>query len=221
MCNPSTVRLWLTHSAPAHGQTEARLQRMTHRAESMAHISFTTTTTYLRTYLARISTPLKFPSLWSSHFSVLSHPILLKCVFQETSSHDACHSLLPDINTFFEKKFHHDHFDQGFEANFQISRMVPGLVKQGDRQVPGWETSFVLSTCSGASPSPVTWERCSPVCLSLHPAKLQDFLEIQKKSRPPSAVFYRIIGSCLDNTTGLSSLSIRYCCHSSDISFHT
>ena len=31
------------------------------------------------------------------------------------------------------------HLDQGFEADFQISRMVPGLVKQGNRQVPGWE----------------------------------------------------------------------------------
>ena len=37
------------------------------------------------------------------------------------------------------------HLDQGFEADFQISLMVPGLVKQGNHQVPGWETSFVLS----------------------------------------------------------------------------
>ena len=100
-------------------------------------------------------------SLRSSRFSVLTHKSLpcvaegsdpayfLRCGLQETpfqtSSHDACHSFLLDINTSFLFCCPMIHFDQGFEADFQISRMVPGLVKQGNRQVLGWETSFVLS----------------------------------------------------------------------------
>ena len=55
------------------------------------------------------------------------------------------------------------HLGQGFEADFQISRMVPGLVKQGNHQVPGWETSLVLSLLQAL-------QRLQSLCLSLHPA---------------------------------------------------
>ena len=71
------------------------------------------------------------------------------------------------------------HLDQGFEADFQTSRMVPGLVKQRNRQVPGWENSFVLSFVQ-ALHQPQSLGRSTPRCVRrfILQTKLHDLLEI-------------------------------------------
>ena len=81
----------------------------------------------------------------------------------KTPSHDACHLLLLDTNS-FSRNYTMSHFDQGFEADFQISQMVAGLVKQGkpsDSRLGNFTRSLARTS---TSPAPVTWEMYSLVC---------------------------------------------------------
>ena len=111
------------------------------------------------------------------------------------------------------------HLDQRFEADFQISQTH---VKQGNRQVPGWELHSFSHLYRRFTSSSHLGEVLPGVFVSSSCKRsLQDLLEIPFSPQQLSAVLNRIIGSCLDHTAGLSSFSIRYCCHSSDISFHT
>ena len=104
----------------------------------------------------------------------------------------------------------HFFVETAFEADSQICRTVPGLVKQGTVRFPAGKLhsfSHLYRHFTGSS-------HYYPVGLSPHPANeaagpSRDSVLIQQLS----AELNRIIGSCLDHTARLSSFSIRYCCH--------
>ena len=113
--------------------------------------------------------------------------------------------------------------NSNFEENFKTFRTSFDPLKTrkpSDHQL----RIFIFSTCSGASPSPVTWKRYSPGVFVSSSCKRRCRTSFRSRSFSPAAyrdIYIAALDSCMDHMAGISSFPIRYCCHCSDISFHT